>query len=112
VAGFESAEASAHSQFPLSFDASYRPPWRLLFVSFGRALFFSRSNDLVSLAPAVRRLVADCFRDMLAWCWQELESAVSWLARFFVGPVDRIKCFRSCCWQQQFSASLIFAFSG
>jgi spermidine synthase len=24
-----------HSKFPLCFDASYRPPWRLLFVSFG-----------------------------------------------------------------------------
>jgi len=40
VAGFESAEASAHSQFPLSFDASYRPPWRLLFVSFGTGFIF------------------------------------------------------------------------
>ena len=30
----------AHSKFPLSFDASYRPPWRLLSVSFGTGLIF------------------------------------------------------------------------
>ncbi|HEY5767811.1 MAG TPA: fused MFS/spermidine synthase [Candidatus Udaeobacter sp.] len=29
---------SARSKFPLSFGASYRPPWRLLFVSFGTGL--------------------------------------------------------------------------
>src|SRR5207247_11044906 len=40
VAGFKSADTSAHSQFPLSFDASYRPPWRLLLVSFGTGLIF------------------------------------------------------------------------
>jgi spermidine synthase len=28
------------SRFPLHFDASYRPPWRLLFVSFGTGLIF------------------------------------------------------------------------
>ena len=39
-AGFKSAGPSAHSKFPLSFDASYRPPWRLLFVSFGTGLIF------------------------------------------------------------------------
>src|SRR5215813_2495338 len=38
--GFKSTELSAHSKFPLSFDASYRPPWRLLFVSFGSGLVF------------------------------------------------------------------------
>ena len=27
-----------YSKFPLKFDASYRPPWRLLFVSFGTGL--------------------------------------------------------------------------
>jgi spermidine synthase len=31
---FESGDASSHSKFPLRFDATYRPPWRLLFVSF------------------------------------------------------------------------------
>jgi spermidine synthase len=31
---------TAHSKFPLSFDASYRPPWGLLFVSFGTGLIF------------------------------------------------------------------------
>src|SRR5215472_7381330 len=31
---------TAHSKFPLSFDASYRPPWRLLSVSFGTGLIF------------------------------------------------------------------------
>ena len=38
VADFKGADLSAHSKFPLSFDASYRPPWRLLFVSFGTGL--------------------------------------------------------------------------
>ena len=38
VAGFKGADPSEHSKFPLSFDASYRPPWRLLFVSFGTGL--------------------------------------------------------------------------
>ena len=28
VADFESTETAAHSNFPLSFDTSYRPPWR------------------------------------------------------------------------------------
>ena len=40
VAGFKGADPPAHSKFPLSFDASYRPPWRLLFVSFGTGLIF------------------------------------------------------------------------
>ena len=31
-------DPAAHSKFPLSFDTSYRPPWRLLFVSFGTGL--------------------------------------------------------------------------
>jgi spermidine synthase len=39
-AGFESTDPSAHSKFPLSFDVSYRPPWGLLFVSFGTGLIF------------------------------------------------------------------------
>src|SRR4029450_5005283 len=38
VADFKSADTSGHSRFPLGFDASYRPPWRLLFVSFGAGL--------------------------------------------------------------------------
>lgn len=38
VADFEAGDASEHSKFPLSFDARYRPPWRLLFVSFGAGL--------------------------------------------------------------------------
>jgi hypothetical protein len=29
VAGFKDADPSEHSRFPLSFDANYRPPWRL-----------------------------------------------------------------------------------
>ncbi len=36
----QQADPAAHSRFPLSFDASYRPPWRLLFVSFGTGLIF------------------------------------------------------------------------
>jgi spermidine synthase len=40
VAGFKGADPSEHSKFPLSFGASYRPPWRLLFVSFGTGLIF------------------------------------------------------------------------
>ena len=38
VADFKGAGPSEHSKFPLRFDASYRPPWRLLFVSFGTGL--------------------------------------------------------------------------
>jgi len=38
VAGFKGTDPSAHSKFPLSFDAGYRPPWRLLLVSFGTGL--------------------------------------------------------------------------
>ena len=38
AAVFKGADRSEHSAFPLSFDASYRPPWRLLFVSFGTGL--------------------------------------------------------------------------
>jgi predicted membrane-bound spermidine synthase len=38
--GFKSADPTTHSKFPLSFDASYRPPWGLLFVSFGTGLIF------------------------------------------------------------------------
>src|SRR5215475_14800809 len=39
-AGSKSAEPSAHAKFPLSFDVNYRPPWSLLFVSFGTGLIF------------------------------------------------------------------------
>jgi spermidine synthase len=38
AAAFKHADPSDYSKFPLSFDASYRPPWRLLFVSFGTGL--------------------------------------------------------------------------
>lgn len=40
VADFKGTDHAARSKFPLSFDASYRPPWRLLFVSFGTGLIF------------------------------------------------------------------------
>jgi spermidine synthase len=40
VADFKGADPAARSKFPLSFDASYRPPWGLLFVSFGTGLIF------------------------------------------------------------------------
>jgi spermidine synthase len=39
-ADFKSADPPAHSKFPLIFDASYRLPRRLLFVSFGTGLIF------------------------------------------------------------------------
>jgi spermidine synthase len=35
VRAFEGGDISPHSKFPLRMDASYRPPWRLLLVSFG-----------------------------------------------------------------------------
>jgi spermidine synthase len=38
VTDFKDADRAGHSKFPLSFDASYQPPWRLLFVSFGAGL--------------------------------------------------------------------------
>ena len=38
VADFKGADPSGRSKFPLSFDASYRPPWRLLVISFGAGL--------------------------------------------------------------------------
>src|SRR5262249_25253054 len=40
VAGFKAADPFDRSKFPLSFDASYRPPWRMLAVSFGTGLIF------------------------------------------------------------------------
>jgi spermidine synthase len=40
VAGFKGVDPSARSNFPLSFGASYRPPWRLLFVSLGTGFIF------------------------------------------------------------------------
>ena len=39
-AGPKITDPTAHSKFPLSFDVNYRPPWRLLFVSFGTGLIF------------------------------------------------------------------------
>jgi len=39
-AGFKSADPPAQSKFPLIFDASYRLPRRLLFISFGTGLIF------------------------------------------------------------------------
>ena len=38
VADFKGTDSAARSKFPLTFDAHYRPPWRLLFVSFGTGL--------------------------------------------------------------------------
>jgi hypothetical protein len=38
VADFKGTDSATRSKFPLSFDTSYRPPWRLLFVSFGTGL--------------------------------------------------------------------------
>ena len=38
AAVFKGPDRSEHSRFPLSFDASYRLPWRLLLVSFGSGL--------------------------------------------------------------------------
>ncbi len=38
VADFKRPDSIAGSKFPLSFETSYRPPWRLLFVSFGTGL--------------------------------------------------------------------------
>jgi spermidine synthase len=40
VADFKGADPVARSKLPLNFDASYRPPWGLLFVSFGTGLIF------------------------------------------------------------------------
>src|SRR3954470_7900200 len=38
VADFKGYDRVVRSRFPFSFDTSYRPPWRLLFVSFGTGL--------------------------------------------------------------------------
>jgi spermidine synthase len=40
IAAFKGTDMSAHSNWPLHFSASYRPPWRLLFVSFATGLIF------------------------------------------------------------------------
>jgi spermidine synthase len=40
VAPVKSGDMWPHSKFPLSFDAAYRTPWRLLFVSLGTGLIF------------------------------------------------------------------------
>jgi spermidine synthase len=37
---FKNGEVSPGSKFPLRFDADYRPPWRLLLVSFGTGCIF------------------------------------------------------------------------
>jgi spermidine synthase len=37
---FQTTDPTAHSEFPLRFDVSYRPPWGLLVVSFGAGLIF------------------------------------------------------------------------
>jgi spermidine synthase len=39
-AGLKIMDPAPPSEFPLSFDVSYRPPWGLLFVSFGTGLIF------------------------------------------------------------------------
>jgi spermidine synthase len=39
-AGLKITDPAPHSKFPLSFDASYRPPWGMLFVSFGTGSIF------------------------------------------------------------------------
>src|SRR4030095_10626587 len=38
AASFTGADTSSRRRFPLRFDVRYRPPWRLLFVSFGAGL--------------------------------------------------------------------------
>ena len=38
IADFKRTDPATGSKFPLSFHTSYRPPWRLLFVSFGTGL--------------------------------------------------------------------------
>ncbi len=40
IAAFKSADMFPPSNWPLHFSATYRPPWRLLFVSFGTGLVF------------------------------------------------------------------------
>src|SRR5262245_41519164 len=38
VVDFKGPRGSGDFEFPLTFEANYRPPWRLLFVSFGTGL--------------------------------------------------------------------------
>ena len=114
VAGFKSADPSAHSKFPLSFDASYRPPWRLLFVSFGTGLILLALE--VIWFRFLRLYVASsptAFAIMLAVV----------LAGIGVGGLVAGAVFRSSAGPNQmlpilllaggdFGASLIFVFSG
>ena len=103
-AGFKSADPAAHSKFPLTFDASYRPPWSLLFVSFGTGLIFLALE--VIWFRFLRLYVASsptAFAIMLAIVLAGIGvgSLRGWRGFSFV-RVDRIKCFRSCCSQQRF----------
>ena len=71
-AGFKGADPSERSKFPLSFDASYRPPWRLLFVSFGTGLVLLALEViwfrfLRCMLYRRRRLSPSCSR----LCWRE-----------------------------------------
>ena len=68
-AGFKGADPSERSKFPLSFDASYRPPWRLLFVSFGTGLILLALEVIwFRFLRSVCRLVADGFRHHARSC--------------------------------------------
>ena len=101
VAGFKGADPAAHSKFPLSFDASYRPPWRLLFVSFGTGLILLALEVIwFRFLRLYVVVVADCFRGHARgcaggnWAWAELRPA-----RFPAAQLDRINWFLSCyCW--------------
>ena len=111
---FQSADLAAHSKFPLSFDVSYRPPWRLLFVSFGTGcIFLALGSDLVSLPAAVRRVVCRRLsRSCSRLCWRELDSAVFWPERFIACRARSKLLPILLLAGSDFGASVVFIFSG
>ena len=104
VAGFKGTDPAAHSKFPLTFDASYRPPWRLLFVSFGTGLILLALE--VIWFRFLRLYVASsptAFAIMLAMVLAGI-GAGSLVAGAVFRSLTSIEsnAFRSCCSQPRF----------
>ena len=113
-AGFKSTDPSAHSKFPLRFDASYRPPWGLLFVSFGAGLIFLALE--VIWFRFLRLYVASsptAFAIMLAVVLAGIGvgALAGWRGFSFVPSIES-NAWDPVAHSGDFGASLIFAFSG
>ena len=113
-AGFEGADPSEHSKFPLTFDASYRPPWGLLFVSFGTGLIFLALE--VIWFRFLRLYVASsptAFAIMLAMVLAGIGAGSLVAGAVFRSPPSiESNASDPVARSSDFGASLIFAFSG